>query len=728
MTPQRRLEAPHRRLESSPRGSSSALAVVGYRAAAAVLAHVPPAAVAGGHRAADRRRATSLGRRSGVRPTPTSGTCSGSRPIDPRVRRLALRAYREYARYMVELMRLPSRPRGGARGPASRRDGVERSWPPGGRRAAADHRSPGHVGNNEAVAAAPRRPRLPGQRHCRRLGVPRALRAPPPAAGVVGRADHPVAQPARALQRAAAEARSWRSWSTGATGPTGSPSGCSVPGRRCPAGPATLAGKTGATIAPRRDPPDAGRAGSGSRPDEPFQRRVLVAAPTSSAPPRRSPTRSKATIRAAPDQWYSFKPIWPSIPAEAGELDARAAAMLADGRRRSGPGGAGSRARTGPAGPPMRAPGRLVPCFAGVVLVLPRAARPPARGARSSAAADAHGRALVPGRAGTRGPQARANLRPRRARALAAHGPGSEPVARRAATDPDALERLVRADLPARRPLLPRGRPGGSARPSSAALARIDVETPDGSRGARGRRPVIARRACTSGRSSCRPSTVSSTCVGHPVTAPDGARRRPGAPRSGSCRSRGRPGIHIVPDPDARRALVAALPTGPSPVGIVADRDITGGGVLVPFFGHPAPVPTAPALVALETGVPIYVGGARRLPGGATRAADPRPARRREGPGASGSTALTAADRGRLRVDPRGRAGAVVGGVPPDLARPRGSPQEDPAHAPDKGARMTETRRPARPRRPPRPHASPPTAPRRSPRSSTFAREQTSST
>ena len=35
------------------------------------------------------------------------------------------------------------------------------------------------------------------------------------------------------------------------------------------------------------------------------------------------------TVAAAPEQWYSFKPIWPSDPAEARELEERAAAMLA---------------------------------------------------------------------------------------------------------------------------------------------------------------------------------------------------------------------------------------------------------------------------------------------------------------------------------------------------------------------------------------------------------------
>jgi lauroyl/myristoyl acyltransferase len=34
-----------------------------------------------------------------------------------------------------------------------------------------------------------------------------------------------------------------------------------------------------------------------------------------------------ATIAAAPDQWYSFKPIWPSSEAEAADLERRATLM-----------------------------------------------------------------------------------------------------------------------------------------------------------------------------------------------------------------------------------------------------------------------------------------------------------------------------------------------------------------------------------------------------------------
>jgi len=44
---------------------------------------------------------------------------------------------------------------------------------------------------------------------------------------------------------------------------------------------------------------------------------------------------------------------------------------------------------------------------------------------------------------------------------------------------------------------------------------------------------------------------------------------------------------------------------------MVADRDLLHNGIMVPFFGHPAPLPAGPALLAVETGLPIYVGSAR---------------------------------------------------------------------------------------------------------------------
>jgi KDO2-lipid IV(A) lauroyltransferase len=77
-------------------------------------------------------------------------------------------------------------------------------------------------------------------------------------------------------------------------------------------------------------------------------------------------------------------------------------------------------------------------------------------------------------------------------------------------------------------------------------------------------------------------------------------------------RTRGSLGVRIVGLREARRALQAALRSGEY-VGIVGDRDIAGGGIEVPLFGAPAPLPIGPALLALETGAEIAVVGVRRL-------------------------------------------------------------------------------------------------------------------
>lgn len=76
-------------------------------------------------------------------------------------------------------------------------------------------------------------------------------------------------------------------------------------------------------------------------------------------------------------------------------------------------------------------------------------------------------------------------------------------------------------------------------------------------------------------------------------------------------RSRGATGVRIVGLREARRELAAALARGEA-TGLVTDRDITGGGIDVPLFGHPAPLAAGPALLALETDAPIYVIAVRR--------------------------------------------------------------------------------------------------------------------
>jgi len=48
-------------------------------------------------------------------------------------------------------------------------------------------------------------------------------------------------------------------------------------------------------------------------------------------------------------------------------------------------------------------------------------------------------------------------------------------------------------------------------------------------------------------------------------------------------------------------------------VAFVADQDARHLGVFVPFFGRPASTHKAPALLALRTGTPFFVGGAHRI-------------------------------------------------------------------------------------------------------------------
>jgi phosphatidylinositol dimannoside acyltransferase len=83
-------------------------------------------------------------------------------------------------------------------------------------------------------------------------------------------------------------------------------------------------------------------------------------------------------------------------------------------------------------------------------------------------------------------------------------------------------------------------------------------------------------------------------------------------------RTRGKVGLRIVGLREARRELMAALRRG-EPVGVVGDRDLTGGGIAVPFFGAPAPLPIGPALLAMEAGAPLFAVAVRRAGNGRYR-------------------------------------------------------------------------------------------------------------
>ena len=207
----------------------------------------------------------------------------------------------------------------------------------------------------------------------------------------------------------------------------------------------------------------------------------------------------------------------------------------------------------------------------------------------------------------TRAARARRNLR-RIAEACARDGRGSA-LARRAATDPHALERLVRlAYHHAARYYLEVART--PALTPSEVIARLDFETPEVvDEMVAGARPVIVVGAHFGAIEV--PVVALAARQGYHYTAPMETVRDPGL-QAWMERTRSSAGIRIVPVEHARRELAATLRAGRS-VGLVADRDLTGGGILMPFFGHPAPIPAGPALLAVETGAPLFVGGARRV-------------------------------------------------------------------------------------------------------------------
>ncbi|MEX1169964.1 MAG: hypothetical protein WEE50_07465 [Chloroflexota bacterium] len=204
-----------------------------------------------------------------------------------------------------------------------------------------------------------------------------------------------------------------------------------------------------------------------------------------------------------------------------------------------------------------------------------------------------------------RAAQARRNLA-RVCGALDATGRGS-PAARAAARDPRALERLVRGAFRhgaryylevARTPAL-----------TERDLAdRLVVETPD-----------VVEEAFAAGRAVIfvglhfgaieLPALFLAARVGGAV-APMETVGDPGL-QNYFVRTRGAAGVRIVGLREARRELLAALRDGTS-VGLVGDRDLTGGGLPVTLFGAPANLPLGPAMLAVESGAPLYVTAVRR--------------------------------------------------------------------------------------------------------------------
>ncbi len=327
---ERRLEAPHRRLEAGPRLLEKAV-VTGYRTASWVIGRIPPVisrAVIG--RAAQLSYLVWPAKRRWS--NANFGHVLGLPPDDPRVRAMALKAYREYATYIVEVMRLPRMPRERATRLVSDLDidAVLPVWEgsEGGLILAV-----GHVGNNEAVAAGIAGRGLPISvvaddsaypelfADFRRLRESWGIRVIPwrnlrEIYGVLRKREMLALLIDWGYRSDGIPVRLFDAWTA------------------LPSGPATLAAKTRSRILPitiRRNNSESFHV-SWSEPIE-----VPSASPADlQRATQRMADALQAAIGAAPSQWYSFKPIWPATAAEQAQLEARAAAMLADGADSAG--------------------------------------------------------------------------------------------------------------------------------------------------------------------------------------------------------------------------------------------------------------------------------------------------------------------------------------------------------------------------------------------------------
>jgi lauroyl/myristoyl acyltransferase len=191
---------------------------------------------------------------------------------------------------------------------------------------------------------------------------------------------------------------------------------------------------------------------------------------------------------------------------------------------------------------------------------------------------------------------------------LAATGRAT-PRIRRAAADPDELERLLRAAYRhAARTYLELLRRPAIVR---ELWGRLTVEHPETVE------PAFARGAAILGTMHFGSLQVIEEVLvalaRAPVTAPMETLGDPEL-QAFMAASRAAPGLRLVGLSEARRELKRALARGEI-AGAVADRDIAGGGIATTLFGSPAPLPAGLAMLALECNAPIHVAAVRRIRG-----------------------------------------------------------------------------------------------------------------
>lgn len=322
----RELVAPHRRGEGGPRYLER-FAVHAYRAGAWLIGHLPMAVA--------RRLISSVfiasyalwpSKRRYV--NANFAHVLGREPGDREVRRAAMAAYRTYARYVAELMRLPRLPneRAAELVDTSNLMPLEAWWLENKRGIII---TTAHIGNLESVARGIARHGWPIAAVADDTSFPELfdyLRRQRESWGVTLIPWRKLRELYSVLRRGEVLALivDWGYRSDG------------VPVRlfghwtTLPAGPAILAAKTNAVIlhvALRRS--EDGRRFVVSYGD------WIEVASTEPAEIARATQliadQLEATIAAAPDQWYSFKPLWPPTEAEGSELAARAAATSSPG-------------------------------------------------------------------------------------------------------------------------------------------------------------------------------------------------------------------------------------------------------------------------------------------------------------------------------------------------------------------------------------------------------------
>lgn len=207
----------------------------------------------------------------------------------------------------------------------------------------------------------------------------------------------------------------------------------------------------------------------------------------------------------------------------------------------------------------------------------------------------------------------RANLE-RVVHSLAGRGMGGERVAA-AAGDPQSLDRLVRDAFGH----YVRGYLEGAILPvyaTNKGIARVQPDDPTQVARAFGRPDDPGRQASLIivsmhfGALEI-PGLWATRKLGRRITAPMETIGDPDL-QAYFERSRRQTGLNVIPVAKAATQLRASLAQGDT-VGLVADRPVGGSGTPVELFGAPARLPVGPAVLALESGAPVWLVATRRV-------------------------------------------------------------------------------------------------------------------